>query len=168
MTLPGCSAHSIATGLLLEGLGACDTYDYVHVEGLPGTGIHVPQREALIVTTTAAWPMFVGRLEPIAAELRLDIVLLRVGDVGGDAPIRVDFALGSLPCAVWADTSYELYRDRSGLWLVPELFGPAVSIGGDGFCLEIVPPYPTLAEREQGVAQAARDLARLLQPLEVR
>ncbi len=167
MTLPGCSAHSIASGLLLEALAARDTYDHVHVAGLPGTAIHVPARAALIATTTTASPMFAGRLEPIATELRLDIVLLRIGDAGGNEPIGVDFALGSLPCAVWAETSYALYRGRSGVWLVPELFGPAVSVGSDGFCLELYPPYATLAEREQGVAQVAHDLARRLEPLEV-
>ncbi len=168
MTLPGYSAHSIATGLLLEALGAGDTCAHVHVPGLPGTATHVPARAALIATTTTASPMFAGRLEPIAAELCLDVVLLRIDTMGVDSAIGADFALGSLPCSVWAETSYALYRDPSGLWLVPELFGPAVSVGCDGFCLELYPPYATLAERERGVAQVAHDLARRLEPLEVR
>lgn len=168
MTLPGCSAASIATGLLLEALGASDTYEHVPVPGLPGTAIHIPAREALIATTTSRPPMFAGSLEPLAAEHRLDVVLLRIGDAESDAPIGVDFALGSLPCAVWAEMGFELYRDLSGVWLAPQSFGPAVSVGRDGFCLEIVPPYGSLAEREEGVARAARDLQRLLRRLEVR
>lgn len=168
MTLPGCSAHSIATDLLLEALDACDTCDHVHVPGLPGTATHVPARAALIATTTTASPMFAGRIEPIAVELRLDVILLRIGDMDADSAISADFALGSLPCAVWAERSYALYRDPSGLWLVPELFGPAMSVGSDGFCLELYPPYATLAERERGIARVADDLARRLEPLEVR
>ncbi|RSV19244.1 hypothetical protein CA236_04150 [Sphingomonas sp. ABOLG] len=168
MTLPRCSAHSIAAGLLLEALGAHDTHDHVRVEGLPGTAVLVPEREALVATTAAAWPMFADQLEPIAVQHRLDVVLLRICAAGGDAPVGMDFALGSLPCAVWAETAYALYRDQAGVWLVPERFGPAVSVGCDGFCLEIVPPYPTLADRHRGVVWAARDLARLLQPLTVR
>lgn len=163
----GCSPASIATGLLLEALGAGDTYDYVPIAGLPGSTIHVPERDALIAVTTAAAPHFTSNLEAIAAEHRLDIVLLRIGDADHGV-ISADFALGSLPCAVWVEQGFALYRDASGLWLVPERPGPAVSITRDGFCLEIVPPFSTSAERERGVRRAAGDIARILQPVEVR
>ncbi|MBM7406235.1 hypothetical protein EDF69_001801 [Sphingomonas sp. JUb134] len=168
MTTPlGCSPSSTATGLLLEALGASDTYDYVPVRGLPTPALHVPERDALIAVTTAAPPMFAGSLEAIAGEHRLDVVLLRLGDAGRGV-IAADFALGSLPCAVWVERNFALYRDASGLWLVPERAGPSVSITPTGFCLEMVPPFSTLTERERGVRRAACDMARILQPVEVR
>lgn len=163
----GCGPASIATGLLLEALGASDTYDYVPVRGLPAPALHVPAHDALISATTAAPPLFAASLEAIAAEHRLDVVLLRLGDAGRGGPIGVDFALGSLPCAVWVEKGFRLYRDATGLWLVPELFGPAVSVTPDGFCLEMVPPYATMAQRERGIEQATRAFNHILQPEEV-
>ncbi|KKI17939.1 hypothetical protein [Sphingomonas sp. Ag1] len=168
MTTPlGCSPASVATGLLLEALGASDTYDYVPVRGLPALALHVPERDALIAVTTAASPMFTGSLEAIAAEHRLDVVLLRIGETARGVT-GADFALGSLPCAVWVERDFALYRDASGLWLVPERVGPSVSITPAGFFLEMMPPFSTLAERERGVRRAAGDVARILQPVEVR
>ncbi|WP_375287255.1 hypothetical protein [Sphingomonas sp.] len=166
-TKPGCSPASVATGLLLEALGANDIYDYVPVCGLPGSTIHVPERDSLIAVTTAASPLFAAGLEAIAAEHRLDVVLLRIGDADHGV-IRADFALGSLPCSAWVERDFALYRDASGLWLVPEWVGPAVSITPEGLCLEMVPPFSTLVERELGVRRAAGDVARILQPVEVR
>lgn len=163
----GYSPSSIATGLLLEALGASDTYEYVPIAGLPASTIHVPEREVMIASTTAASPLFAANLEAIAAEHHLDVVLLRVGDAEDDL-ISADFALGSLPCAVWFERSFALYRDASGLWLVPDRPGPAVSITRAGCCLEVLPPFSTLAERGSGVRRAARDVARVLQPMEVR
>lgn len=163
----GCTPASAATGLLLEALAASECYDYVPIAGLPGSTIHVPERDALVAVTSAAAPLFTANLETIAAEHRLDVVLLRVGDLDR-GEINADFALGSLPCAVWVEQNFALYRDAAGLWLVPEWVGPAVSITRAGFCLEMVPPFSTLAERERGVRSAAGDVARILQPVEVR
>lgn len=167
ITKLGCSPASIATGLLLEALAASDTYDYVPVRGLPTPALHVAERDALIAVTTAASPLFAAGLEAIAGEHRLDVILLRIGDADHGV-IGADFALGSLPCSVWVEQGFALYRDASGLWLVPEWVGPAVSITREGFCLEMVPPFSTLAERERGVRRAAGDVARILQPVEAR
>lgn len=167
-TTPGCTPASTATGLLLEALGASDTYDYVPVRGLPTPALHVPERDALIATTTAGSPLFAAGLEAIAAEHRLDVVLLRIADAERGEPIGIDFALGSLPCSVWAERGFTLYRDATGLWLVPELFGPAVSVTTDGLTLEMLPPYQSLAERDRGITQVTRAFSRILQPVEVR
>lgn len=163
----GCNAASIATGLLLEALGADDAYDYLPVPGAPGSSVYVAERAALISVTSAAAPMFAANLEAVAAEHRLDVVLLRLGEADHGV-ITADFALGALPCAVWVEQGFALYQDASGLWLVPEWAGPSVSITPAGFCLEMVAPFSTLAEREHGVRRAARDLATMLQPAEVR
>lgn len=134
--------------------------------GLPHA-VHVPERDAIIAATTAPAPMFGAELETIAAERHLDIVLLRVGDLEAACPaIGVDFALGSLPCSVWAETKFSLWQDAYGTWLVPAGFGPAVSVSREGFNLEIAAPYADLLERAAGIARAGRDLARLFQPVE--
>lgn len=59
----GCNPASIATGLLLEALGADDAYDYLPVPGLPGSTVYVAERAALIAVTSAAAPMFAANLE---------------------------------------------------------------------------------------------------------
>lgn len=164
--MPGLSPASIAVGLLLEALAAGGTYDQVTLPGLPHA-IHVPERDAIIAATTAPAPMFGAELEAIAAERRLDIVLLRVGDLDAARPvIGVDFALGSLPCAVWAVSNFSLYHDAYGTWLVPAHFGPAVSVTWEGMNLEITAPYGDFLERAAGIARAARNLSRLFQPVE--
>jgi len=164
---PGCTPASIAAGLLLEALGAGDTYDYAPVRGLPAPALHVPERAALIAVTTAAPPLFAASLPAIAAEHRLDVVLLRLDRVGRSQAITADVALGSLPCAVWADHDFALYADATGLWLAPEGCGPAVSVSPDGVNLEMVPPFALLDERARGIARAIRSFGRLLQPAEV-
>lgn len=164
----GCSPASTAIGLLLEALGASDSYDYLPVRGLPSPAIHVPERDALIAVTSAASPLFAAQIEAVAAEHHLDVVLLRVGEARRGGPIGVDVALGSLPCAVWAERGFTLYHDAGNAWLVPALFGAAVSVSPDGFCLEIIPPYASLAEREHGIQRAAHACNRILQPAEVR
>lgn len=157
--LHGTSPASIATGLLLDALAARGVYDEIQLPGLPGHGVYVPQREAIVAFTSAPPPFFAAGLEALAAEHRLDIVLLRLGD---DDAIGADFALGSLPCAVWAERNFALYCDASGSWLVPEGSGPAVSVGPDGFNLDLVPPYSTMCERSAGVERAHNAFVRLL------
>lgn len=165
-TVTGFSPTSIAVGLLLEALVAGDIYDQVTLPGLPNA-IHVPERDAAIAATTAPAPMFGGELEAIATEHHLDVVLLRIGDLkDGRSRIAVDFALGSLPCAIWAECGFSLYQDAHGTWLVPTGFGPAVAVTWEGFSLELVPPYADLIERADGIARAARGLARFFQPVE--
>lgn len=160
---PVRSADACAAGLLLAALAA-DGYEQVHVAGMPEQTVYIEEREALIGVTSAPAPLFAHRLEAIASERRLDIVLVRLNGPG--TGISVDLALGSLPCAVWQERQFSLYRDRYSTWLVPPMFGPAVSVTRDGFALEIVPPYSTVAERADGIARAEADLARRLQPLE--
>ncbi|MDJ0277315.1 hypothetical protein QLH51_10970 [Sphingomonas sp. 2R-10] len=165
-TVTSFSPTSIIVGLLLEALAAGDIYDQVTLPGLPNA-IHVPERDAVIAATTVPAPLFGGELEAIATEHRLDVILLRIGDLEDGRPcIAVDFALGSLPCAVWVERRFSLYQDADGTWLVPAGFGPAVSVTWQGFNLEIVPPYADLIERADGIARAARSLARFFQPLE--
>jgi len=162
----GLSPTSVAVGRLLEALAAGDIYDQVTWPGLPNA-IHVPERDAVIAATTAPAPLFDGELEAFATEQHVDVILLRIGDLeNGRARIAVDFALGSLPCAVWAECGFSLYQDADGTWLVPAGFGPAVSVSWEGFNLEVVPPYADLIERADGIARAARSLARFYQPAE--
>lgn len=165
-TVTGFSPTSVAVGLLLEALAASDIYDQITLPGLPNV-IHVPEHDAAIAATTAPAPLFDGELEAIATEHHLDVVLLRIGDLeDGRSRIAVDFALGSLPCAVWAERGFSLYQDAVGTWLVPAGFGPAVSVSWEGFNLEVVPPYADLIERADGIARAARSLAGFFQPVE--
>lgn len=164
-----CTPNSVATGLILEAMGADAVYDQVRAIGLPDHAIQVPERDAIIAATSAPAPLFRTGIEQVASARRLDVILLRVGPiVDGVMTVSVDFALASLPCATWVEHDFAPWADHRSLWLVPPGFGPAVSLGWEGASLEISPPYSCLGERADGIARAGRDLARLVQPERVR
>lgn len=168
-TVRSCTPNSLATGLILEAMGADDIYDQVCAIGLPDHAIHVPGHDAIIAATTAPAPLFRAGIAQVATARRLDVILLRVGSVAnGEMAITADFALASLPCATWVEHDFALWADHRSVWLVPPAFGPAVSLSWEGASLEIVPPYGCLGERADGIARAGRSLARLIQPEVVR
>lgn len=164
-----CTPHSIAIGYLLRALLAEHSYDYVHVAGLPDQALSVPDREVLLAVTAAVSPMFRSAVAEAASSHSLDVIMMRVAEpVGGRIRVWVDLALGSLPCATWVENDLQIWSDATGVWLVPEGFGPTVSLGRDGCALDIVPPYASLAEREQGIARAETMLGDLLRAAEGR
>lgn len=164
----GCTPQSTAIGCLLEALCADDTYTFVPVAGLPDGCVFVPERDALIAVTRAAAPLFRTALQRTAAALNADVVLLRVGEVE-DAllPVSVDVALAALPCQMWVEHDLAPWTDGRSLWLVPGGFGASVSVTGDGFSVELVPPYETLAQRSAGIYRAQHMFACVADPVRV-
>ncbi len=165
----GCSAQSTAIGYILEALAAPDSYGFVEGRGLPPATILVPDRAAVIAVTTVTPPAYRDAIERAASALHSDVLLLRVGHVA-DAlmPASADVALGALPGRPWVEHDLAPWADRRSLWLVPPGFGPSISVTPDGLCVELVPPYQTLAQREAGIYRAQHALARLAEPVGVR
>lgn len=165
----GCTAQSTAIGYILAALAAPDAYDYVDVNGLPSDTVFLTERDALIAVTIAPPPAFREAIERAATALHGDVLLLRAGPVA-DAlmPVSADVALGALPCKLWTQSDLAVWTDHRSLWLVPPGFGPSISVSPDGFCVELTPPYRTLAQRAAGVCRAQHDLARLADPVGVR
>ena len=164
----GCTPQSTAIGCLLKALGADDAYSFVPVAGLPTGCVFVPERDALIAVTRATAPLFRTALQRTACTLHADVVLLRVGEEE-DAllPVSVDVALAALPCRMWVEHDLAPWTDDRSLWLVPGGFGPSVSVTADGFSVELVPPYETLAQRAAGIYRAQHMLARVADPVRV-
>ncbi len=110
-------------------------------------------------------PLFRDAVTALAADLRYDVVLVRVAGVDVDfVRTSIDLTLGLLPgAAPWSMRALEPWVSRDGaLWLVPQTFGPVVSVSADGFVLELVPPYKTMAQRTAGVLRAAGEVAGLM------
>lgn len=167
LVLAGCTAGSVACGLVLEALAANDCYDYLTLPGLSSASIHIAERGAMLGVTQTRRPAFRDQLGALAAELSLDVVLLRTAIDDDRFIVTADVALGLLPGTPWSMSDLALWRGVDGaLWLVPSLVGPAVSITPDGFSLELLPPYDTLGQRADGIDRAARDGACLLSPVE--
>lgn len=164
---PSCTAASTALGYVLQALCANGTYDHQGLPGLPD-GICVAERDAVLVTTPTPSPLFRRAAERLAAERRLDVALLRVGDLTGDAvSVTVDLTLAALPHAFWPMPDLTLWTGPAGhVWLVPATLDASVAVTDEGFLLDIVPPYASLAERAIGVARAAREIGRRLQTVE--
>lgn len=160
---PSCTAASTALGYVLRALGVDDAYDLQHLTGLPD-GIHIAEREAMLVATSTPAPLFRKAAEQLAAITRLDVVLLRVGDrVDGALPVTADLTLAALPHAPWPMVDLALWTGPAGqVWLVPSGFRASVEVTAEGFLLDLLPPYASLAEREIGVARAACEIGRLL------
>lgn len=167
LVLAGCTAGSVACGLVLEALGANDCYDHLTLPGLPSASIHIAERGAVLCVTQAREPAFRDGLAALAAEAHLDVVLLRVALDHDRLIVTADVALELLPGTPWSMDDLALWRGADGaLWLVPPLVGPAVSITADGFWLELLPPYDTFGQRAAGIDRAEREGAFLLSPLE--
>lgn len=166
---PTCTAASTTLGYILMQLAASGTYDEVSLPGLPG-GLHVSERDLLVVTTPTPAPMFRAAAEWLAAERRIDVALLRIGDLADDAvTVIADLTLAALPHSPYAMRQVTLWAGLAGqVWFVPATFGPSVELTSEGLMLDLVPPYMSLAERDIGVARAARDIGRILSPLEAR
>lgn len=165
----GCTSRSTTIGYILAALAAPGRYHHVEVDGLPPSTVFVAEREAIIAVTTAPAPVFRNAIEQMAVKLHADVLLLRTGP-GADAlmPVSADVSLGALPCKLWVERDLDLWTNHRSLWLVPRAFGPSIAITAEGFCLELLPPYQTLAQREAGIYRAQHDLAYLAAPVGVR
>lgn len=166
---PSCTAASTALGYVLRALGVDDAYDLQHLARLP-EGIHIAEREAMLVATSTPAPLFRRAAEQLAAIARLDVVLLRIGDrVDGTLPVTADLTLAALPHAPWPMVDLALWTSPAGqVWLVPFGFGASVAVTAEGFLLDLLPPYASLAGREIGIARAAREIGCILAAREAR
>ena len=166
---PSCTAASTALGYILQALGVERACDRQYLPGLPD-GLYVAEREALLVATSTPAPLFRRAAEHAAAIARLDLALLRVGErAEGAVRVTADVMLAALPHAPWPIPDMSLWTGPAGqLWLVPAGFGAAVAVTPEGFLLDMVPPYVSLAGREIGIARAAREIGALLLAWEAR
>lgn len=166
ITADRCASVS-PIGYVLNALGVGDDYDVVDAEGLSSAVVYVPSRDAMVAQTHAAAPLFRAGVEASALRYAADVVLLRVGTAcDKPEPVTADIALAAPPCAAWVENDLTLWSDGSSVWLVPAAFGPSVAISAEGFSVRLVPPYETLAERNAGVARAARTIVGRLQLVE--
>lgn len=158
--------RNAALGYLLNALAIHQSHSRAPGWGPPDSTIAVEARGAVISVTTAPAPLFRDAVQRLAADLKYDVVLLRLGSIEADfVEVSIDLTLGLLTCRAWSMNDLALWAGRDGaLWLAPPTFGPAVSVSADGFSLELVPPYETLAERSSGIVRAAADLTGLLRP----
>lgn len=152
--------------LVLAALDAGEGYEFVAPSGLSAVSIYIPNREAIVGLTSAPAPLFRAGVEATAVAYVADVVLLRTVEVDGTPVVTADVALAAPPCAAWVEHDLTLWTGGDEVWLVPELFGPAVEVTSKGFKVALVPPYDSLADRAVGIARAARDVARRLQPVE--
>lgn len=160
---PSCTAASTALGYVLAALEIDGSRDLQVLDGLPD-GLTLPEREAMLVATSTPAPLFRKAAEQLAALDRLDVVLLRIGDrFDGALPVTADLTLAALPHSPWPMVDLSLWTGPAGqLWLVPFGFGASVAVTSEGFLLDMVPPYASLAERKIGLARAARAIGSIL------
>lgn len=166
--LPRVDLRSVTLGYLLHALNTSAEYIQSPGWALPDATVLVEHRGAVLSMTTAEPPLFREVVTSLAADLHYDVVLLRVAAVDADRiGVTADVSLGLLPCATpWVMEGLEPWVSTDGeLWLVPDTVSAAVSVTDEGFHLEMVPPYQTLAERSAGVLRAAREMADLLTSL---
>ncbi|WP_294192848.1 hypothetical protein, partial [uncultured Sphingomonas sp.] len=113
-------------------------------------------------------PMFRSKIERLAADQSIDVMLVRCCLTGGDLlPVSIDVVLAGGGLVPFKLEDLALYRhDDGGLWLVPVGFGGAIRLEAHGLDLYLVPSYDTLAERADGIYRAASDVAERLYPQE--
>ncbi|MEN2786753.1 hypothetical protein ACFOKI_01360 [Sphingomonas qilianensis] len=160
----------VSLGYMLHALSAKGRYAYVRGNEFPDAAILVEDRGAVICVTAAPAPKLRDVINAFAQDLRYDVALVRITGQDRDfIRLSIDLTLGLLPCEPWAMHDLELWTGRTGdTWFVPEGFCPAISLTSDGFSLELLPPYNTLAERSAGILRAAADVASLLPMTEAR
>lgn len=165
-TISACTAGSTVLGYLLHALSASDIYPHAPDFGLPTSTIRLDDRGMVLSVTHAVAPLFREAAATIAAEQHCDVVLVRVVEVGDHyLHTQVDFTLGLLPCVPWSMRDWALWTGNDDrLWLVPQGSGPCVLVAPDGLHLELLPPYPTMAQRSAGVLRAAAQLKQLFRP----
>lgn len=169
MTAPACTASSTVLGYLLHALSASDTYPYAPHLGLPNSTIWLDDHGLVLSATHAAPPLFRDAVAKLAVEQHCDVLLVRIIDVSEHyLDTSVDFTLGLLPCEPWSLRNWSLWAGADDqLWLVPDAFAPCVLFAPDGLHLELIPPFPTMAQRSAGVLRAAAQLKQLFRPAEV-
>ena len=157
-------------GSMLHSLSARQRYAIAPGAGLPDATIYVEERGVVLSVTSEAAPRYRADIEALAHEMTYDVALIRfIGRDSDFVHLTVDLTLGLLPCQPFSMTDLRLWTGRDGdTWLVPETFGPAVSLSEVGFSLELLAPYDTQAQRSAGIFRAAGNIARLLQPAVVR
>ena len=162
---PACTAASTALGFFLDALGGTQV-DPVPLPALPD-GIRVTERDAVLVATTPGTEsLYRAAAERLAAGERLDVALLRIDELRNEAVhVTVDLTLAALPHEPWPMRDLSLWVGSGReLWLVPAAFGPAVAVTDEGFLLDLLPPYDSMATRLIGISMAARAIGRILAP----
>jgi hypothetical protein len=160
-SLPHVLLHYLATGF-----GKPEVPALVSGGGMPADTLLFDAQSVVLSFTCVAAPMFRAKIERLAADQSIDVMLVRCCLTGGDLlPVSIDVVLAGGGLVPFKLEDLALYRhDDGGLWLVPFGFGGAIRLEAHGLELYLVPPYQTLAERADGIYRAASDLAERLYP----
>ena len=136
--------------------------------GMPDAVMEVPDRNAIIAATVMPKPYFECAAYALAMKVRSDVALIRIVEFDDDfISTNVSLNLAHHRGEAWCPRNLELFRDcENGLWLVPQTAGPSMWICHDGFGLELLPPFDTMAERRNGVLRAAAELREMVGPIE--
>ncbi|MFS0851729.1 hypothetical protein AB3M93_20035 [Novosphingobium panipatense] len=164
--LDHCASERTETAALHYCLNALTGQDgLLTVATSPFPIMFLPDQD-LVVAVTASKGAELHRVKD-AAVMALprppaDHILIRVGETCGElVDVQVDVALCAAPYPDWSRESMYFWSDHRSLWLVPEDFGPAIALRGDGAALDARSPYRTRVDRALGVARAARAIASL-------
>jgi hypothetical protein len=163
-SLPGILFDYMA-GAFAGGAGTVEPV-LVSGAGMPADTIMLEAQSVVLGFTCVAAPMFRAKVERLAVDRSIDVMLVRCCMTSGDLlPIAVDVVLAGGGLAPFRLDGLALYRHiDGGLWLVPGGFGGAIRLELHGLELYLVPPYDTLAERAAGIYRTAAELAALLYP----
>jgi hypothetical protein len=120
-TLPGVLLSYLATGF-----GAPDDPTIVAGGGLPADSLLFEAQSAILSFTCVAAPMFRDKIERVAAERSIDVMLVRCCMTAGDLlPVSLDVVLAGGGLDTFAMDDLALYRHvDGGLWLVPHGLAP--------------------------------------------
>lgn len=160
-SLPQVLLHHIASGF-----GKPEVPVLVLGGGMPADSVLYDAQSVVVALSCVAPPMFRSKIERLAADQSIDVMLVRCCLTGGDLlPVSIDVVLAGGGLTPFKLEDLALYRhDDGGLWLVPFGFGGAIRLEAHGLELYLVPPYQTLAERADGIYRAASDVAERLYP----
>lgn len=136
--------------------------------GMPTDTLLFDGRSVALSFTCVVAPMFRAKIERLAADQSIDVMLVRCCLPGGNLlPVSLDVVLAGGGLVPFQLEELALYRhDDGGLWLVPFGFGAAIRLEAYGLELYLVPPYQLLAERADGIYRASSELAERLYPQE--
>jgi hypothetical protein len=136
--------------------------------GMPDATMEVSDRNAIVAATVLPQPWHEGAAYCLATKTRGDVALIRIVEFDDDyVSTNISLNLAHHEGDAWCPRNLTLFRDyENGLWLVPETSGPSMLICEDGFGLELLPPFDTMAQRRAGVLRAAAELRELVGPIE--
>lgn len=137
---------------------------------MPPSTVRVDDRGVILSVTPRPLDLYRDWARDLAVALTSDVVLLRLEQIE-DALIHVaaDLTLGLLPGKPLSLPDHALWASPDGeLWLVPQAYGPVVSVDPSGLTLELITPYETLQQRSAGLLRAAGALAQIYRTAAVR